>query len=45
MSQTFSDHCYFCPEKAQYNQVVLVEKDSYTVSGVCKNHLIMGLSS
>lgn len=45
MSQSFADQCYFCLEKAEYNQIVLVEENSYTVSGVCKNHLIMGLSS
>lgn len=45
MTQTFSDICYFCDQRAEYNQVVTVEKNSYTVSGVCKNHLEMGLSS
>jgi hypothetical protein len=45
MTQTFADRCYFCDQRAEYNQVVKQEENSYTVSGVCKNHLVMGLSS
>lgn len=45
MTQTFSDTCYFCDQLAEYNQVVKIENNSYTVSGVCKDHLEMGLSA
>jgi len=45
MTQTFADTCYFCDQLAEYNQVVKIENNSYTVSGVCKDHLEMGLSA
>ena len=43
MSKT-DERCFFCDHQAQYDQVVLDSSD-YTVSGVCKSHLLMGLSS
>ncbi len=44
MSQT-QLKCYFCDHSAEYDQVVPVDNSQYTVSGVCKNHLKMGLSA
>ena len=40
-----TETCYYCDREAEYNQTVVVDGSSYTVSGVCKNHLQMGLSS
>lgn len=37
--------CHFCDHQAEYDQVVTVGNTEYTVSGVCKNHLTMGLSA
>jgi hypothetical protein len=42
---TFSDRCYFCEDPAEYNDIVEVSETNFTVSGVCKKHLKMGLSS
>ena len=36
--------CYFCDKQAEYDQLVTVGDSTYTVSGVCKAHLLMGLS-
>lgn len=44
MSQT-KEKCYFCDHLAEYNQVVSLGGSIYTVSGVCKSHLLMGLSA
>jgi hypothetical protein len=33
------DKCYYCDKEAKYNQLVL-DVDEYTVTGVCKTHLI-----
>jgi len=38
------DKCYFCDHEAEYDQVVPFDS-GYSVSGVCKNHLKMGLSA
>jgi hypothetical protein len=43
MSQN-EDKCYFCDHNAEYDQVVPLDS-GYSVSGVCKNHLRMGLSA
>ncbi len=37
--------CHFCDHQAEYDQVVTIGNTEYTVSGVCKNHLTMGLSA
>jgi hypothetical protein len=39
------EKCYFCDHKAEYNQVIDLGKFGYSISGVCKSHLEMGLSS
>jgi len=44
MSKT-DERCFFCDHQAEYDQVVRLEESEYTVSGVCSNHLLMGLSS
>jgi hypothetical protein len=38
------ENCYFCDTQAEYDQIVKTENCDYTVAGVCKNHLRMGLS-
>jgi hypothetical protein len=42
--EILTDQCYYCDTPAEYNDVV-VEDLVYSVSGVCKKHLRMGLSS
>jgi PP-loop superfamily ATP-utilizing enzyme len=42
---TFSDRCYFCDNTAEYNDIVKIEEYNYIISGVCKEHLKMGLSA
>jgi hypothetical protein len=42
---TFSDRCYYCDKPAEYNDVVEVTEFNFTVSGVCKNHVEVGLSA
>jgi len=39
------EKCHFCDHQAEYEQVVTVGDSKYTVSGVCKSHLMMGLSA
>jgi hypothetical protein len=39
-----TETCYFCDREAEYDQTVTVDESTYTVSGVCKVHLRMGLS-
>lgn len=39
------EKCNFCDLQAEYDQVVTVGESKYTVSGVCKKHLLMGLSA
>lgn len=39
------EKCNFCDLQAEYDQVVTVGDSRYTVSGVCKKHLRMGLSA
>jgi hypothetical protein len=39
------EKCYFCDHKAEYNQVIDLGQHGYSISGVCKSHLEMGLSS
>ena len=38
------EKCYYCDKKAEYNQLV-EDSASFVVSGVCKDHLSMGLIS
>jgi hypothetical protein len=38
------EKCFYCDALAEYSQLV-GEEGSYTVAGVCKKHLTMGLSS
>lgn len=38
------EKCYYCNKNAEFNQLV-GEPDNYIVSGVCKDHFVMGLSS
>lgn len=38
------EKCFYCNEKAEYTQLV-GEEGNYSVAGVCKKHLTMGLSS
>jgi hypothetical protein len=42
--EILTDQCYYCDKPAKYNDIV-VEDLVYSVSGVCKSHLRMGLSS
>lgn len=39
-----SEECFYCDAEAEYNQLV-GEEGNYTVAGVCKKHLVFGLSS
>ena len=39
------EKCYFCDNISEYNDVVKVKIHDYIISGVCKEHLKMGLSS
>lgn len=39
------EKCNFCDLQAEYDQVVTIGESKYTVSGVCKSHLLMGLSA
>lgn len=39
------EKCYFCDLKAEYSDIVKIDKSTYTISSVCKLHLKMGLSS
>lgn len=39
------ESCHFCDREAEYDQLVTLDESSYTVSGVCKKHLRMGLSA
>ena len=39
------EKCYYCQNKAEYSQLVGDAPDEYAVTGVCKNHLNMGLIS
>jgi hypothetical protein len=39
------EQCHFCDHLAEYDQVVTLGESTYTVSGVCKSHLLMGLSA
>jgi hypothetical protein len=39
-----TEKCYFCDRQAEYDQTVSIDESIYTVAGVCKNHLRMGLS-
>ena len=39
-----TEKCYFCDLQAEYDQVVKTDKSAYTIAGVCKLHLRMGLS-
>lgn len=41
---TLTDKCHLCDNTAEYDDIARVEGDVYVVSGVCKNHLKMGLS-
>ena len=38
------ERCHYCSNPAEYNQLVGEDK-IYTVTGVCKDHLEMGLTS
>ncbi len=39
------EKCYFCNREAEYDQVVDADNFNYFISGVCRNHLKMGLSA
>jgi len=39
-----AEKCFYCDQEAEYNQIV-GENGDYSVAGVCKKHLVMGLSS
>jgi hypothetical protein len=41
---TTTDKCHLCNNIAEYDDIAKVEGDDYIVSGVCKEHLKMGLS-
>jgi len=38
------EKCYYCDSKAEYNQLVGATPEEFTVSGVCKKHLIIDIS-
>jgi hypothetical protein len=42
---TEQEKCHFCDKLAEYDQVVTMNNINYTISGVCKSHLLMGLSA
>jgi len=39
-----NEQCFYCESEAEYSQLV-GEEGNYTVAGVCKKHLVLGLSS
>jgi hypothetical protein len=39
------EKCYYCDNEALYSQLVGNAPDEYAVTGVCKNHLKMDLTS
>jgi len=44
IDNSVKEKCFYCQNTAEYSQVV-GDEENYSVGYVCKDHLLMGLSS